>query len=240
MDPAFRLLGPIAVLEEGREVPIGAPRLRTLLSALLVNANQTVTFSELVLWLWGGEPPAQPQRALHTAVSRLRSVLGPKAALQTVTGGYRLDVADEQLDLSRFRALAAAGTLEDLQAALQLWEGEALTGALDYPVVRDQREVLQEEWIRVTEQLIDARLALQEHAELVPELTALTKQYPLRERFWGSTPVRRSAASTWPCWPGRTRDRRRLPGSGRCIGSSRSTSETSSAGRKKSTPSWTG
>lgn len=184
MNPAFRLLGPIAVLEEGREVPIGAPRLRTLLAALLVNANQTVTFSELVLWLWGGEPPAQPQRALHTAVSRLRSVLGPNAALQTVTGGYRLDLADEQLDLSRFRALAAAGTLEDLRAALQLWEGEALTGALDYPVVRDQREVLQEEWIRVTEQLIDARLALQEHAELVPELTALTKQYPLRERFW--------------------------------------------------------
>jgi DNA-binding SARP family transcriptional activator len=184
MDPAFRLLGPIAVIEEGREVPIGAPRLRTLLAALLVNANQTVTFSELVLWLWGGEPPAQPQRALHTAVSRLRSVLGPNAALQTVTGGYRLDLADEQLDLSRFRALAAAGTLDDLRGALLLWEGEALTGALDYPVVRDQREVLQEEWIRVTEQLIDARLAMHEHAELVPELTALTKQYPLRERFW--------------------------------------------------------
>ena len=184
MSPAFRLLGPIAVIEEGREVPIGAPRLRTLLAALLVNANQTVTFSELVLWLWGGEPPAQPQRALHTAVSRLRAVLGPDAGLQTVTGGYRLDLEDDQLDLSRFRALAAAGTMEDLTAALRLWEGEALTGALDYPVVRDQRDVLQEEWIRVTEQLIDARLTLREHAELVPELTALTKQYPLRERFW--------------------------------------------------------
>ncbi|GAA1602041.1 BTAD domain-containing putative transcriptional regulator [Kribbella sancticallisti] len=184
MSPAFRLLGPIAVLEEGLEIPIGAPRLRTLLAALLVNANQTVTFSELVLWLWGGEPPAQPQRALHTAMSRLRAVLGPNAGLHTVTGGYRLDVEDEQLDLRQFRVLAAAGTIEDLTAALKLWEGEALTGALDYPVVRDQREVLQEEWIRVTEQLIDARLALREHAELVPELTALTKQYPLRERFW--------------------------------------------------------
>jgi DNA-binding SARP family transcriptional activator len=184
MPPTFRLLGPIAVLEEGTEVPIGAPRLRTLLAALLVNANQTVTFSELVLWLWGGEPPAQPQRALHTAVSRLRAVLGPQAGLQTVIGGYRLDVADEQLDLRRFRLLAASGTIDDLTAALQLWVSEPLTGALDYPVVRDQRSVLQEEWLRVTEQLMDARLALREHTELVPELTALTKQYPLRERFW--------------------------------------------------------
>ncbi|WBQ07025.1 AfsR/SARP family transcriptional regulator [Kribbella sp. CA-293567] len=165
-------------------MPIGAPRLRTLLAALLINANQTVTFSELVLWLWGGEPPAHPQRALHTAVSRLRAVLGPESGLQTVIGGYRLDVDDEQLDLRRFRLLAAAGTIADLTAALRLWVGEPLTGALDYPVVRDQRSVLQEEWLRVTEQLMDARLALREHAELVPELTALTKQYPLRERFW--------------------------------------------------------
>ncbi len=184
MNPAFRLLGPIAVLEEGRAVPIGAPRLRTLLAALLVNANQTVTFSELVLWLWGGEPPAQPQRALHTTVSRLRAILGPDSGLQTVIGGYRLDVDDDQLDLRQFRLLAAAGTIDDLTAALRLWEGAPLTGALDYPVVRDQRMVLQEEWLRVTEQLIDARLALREHTELIPELTSLTKQYPLRERFW--------------------------------------------------------
>ncbi|NEA32241.1 BTAD domain-containing putative transcriptional regulator [Streptomyces sp. SID13031] len=184
MSPTFRLLGPIAVLDDGTEVPIGAPRLRTLLAALLVSANQTVTFSELVLWLWGGEPPAQPQRALHTAVSRLRAVLGPDAGLQTVIGGYRLDVEDNQLDLRQFRRLAASEATDDLTAALRLWRGEPLTGALDYPVVRDERSVLQEEWLRVTEQLIDARLALREHAELVPELTALTKQYPLWERFW--------------------------------------------------------
>lgn len=184
MSPVFRLLGPIAVLEEGTEVPIGAPRLRNLLAALLVNANQTVTFPELVLWLWGGEPPTRPQRALHTAVSRLRAVLGPEAGLQTVIGGYRLDVEDHQLDLRQFRVLAAAGSIESLTAALRLWEGEPLTGTLDYPVVRDQRAVLQEEWLRATEQLIDARLALGEHTQLVPELTALTKQYPLRERFW--------------------------------------------------------
>ncbi len=44
--------------------------------------------------------------------------------------------------------------------------------------------MLQEEWLRATEQLIDARLPWASMLELVPELTALTKQYPLRERFW--------------------------------------------------------
>ncbi|ONI71966.1 SARP family transcriptional regulator [Kribbella sp. ALI-6-A] len=184
MTTAYRLLGPIAVLEEGREIRIGAPRLRTLLAALLANANQTVTASELVHWLWGGEPPAQPQRALHTAVFRLRGLLGPSTHLETVAGGYRLRLQPGQLDLDRFRQLAAAGTVDSLTEALRLWNGEPLTGALDHPVVVDQRAVLVEQWLRVTEQLVDARLEQGEHNELIVDLTALTKQYPLRERFW--------------------------------------------------------
>jgi DNA-binding SARP family transcriptional activator len=184
MSLVFRILGPVTVLEEGREIPIGAPRLRTLLAALLVNANQTVSAAELVQWLWDGEPPAQPLRALHTAVSRLRSVVGPELGLRHHAGGYRLDVSPGHLDLCRFRLLAAAGTADDLAEALRLWQGEPLTGAHDYAVVRDKRAVLQEEWLRAAEQLVDARLALREYADLIPELTSLTKRYPLRERFW--------------------------------------------------------
>jgi DNA-binding SARP family transcriptional activator len=184
MSLVFRILGRVTVLEEGREIPIGAPRLRTLLAALLVNANQTVSAAELVQWLWDGEPPAQPLRALHTAVSRLRGVVGPELGLRHHAGGYRLDVSPGDLDLCRFRLLAAAGTADDLTEALRLWQGEPLTGAHDYAVVRDKRAVLQEEWLRAAEQLVDARLALREYAELIPELTSLTKRYPLRERFW--------------------------------------------------------
>jgi DNA-binding SARP family transcriptional activator len=184
MSPDFRILGRITVLEEGREIPIGAPRLRTLLAALLVNANQTVSAAELIQWLWDGDPPAHPLRALHTAVSRLRGVVGPELGLRHHAGGYRLDVPPGSLDLYRFRSLAAAGTADDLAEALRLWQGEPLTGAHDSAVVRDKRAVLQEEWLRAAEQLVDARLALREYAELIPELTSLTKRYPLRERFW--------------------------------------------------------
>ncbi|WP_112244116.1 AfsR/SARP family transcriptional regulator [Kribbella monticola] len=184
MSPVFRILGPITVLEEGREIPIGAPRLRTLLAALLVNANQTVSAAELIQWLWDGEPPAQPQRALQTAVSRLRGVIGPGLDLRHHAGGYRLEVPAGGLDLCQFRLLTAAGTADALAEALRLWQGEPLTGAHDYAVVRDKRAVLQEEWLRAAEQLVDARLALREYAELIPELTSLTKRFPLRERFW--------------------------------------------------------
>ena len=34
------------------------------------------------------------------------------------------------------------------------------------------------------EKLVDARLALGEHAAVIAELTLLTKQHPLRERIW--------------------------------------------------------
>ena len=184
MSPVFRILGPVTVLEEGREIPIGAPRLRTLLAALLVNANQTTSAAELIQWLWDGEPPAHPQRALHSAVSRLRGLIGPGLGLRHQAGGYRLEVDPGDLDLCQFRELTAAGTADALTEALRLWQGEPLTGAHDSAVVRDKRAVLQEEWLRAAEQLVDARLALREYADLIPELTSLTKQYPLRERFW--------------------------------------------------------
>lgn len=184
MTPDFRILGPITVLEEGREISIGAPRLRTLLAALLVNANQTVSAAELVQWLWDGEPPAQPQRALQTAVSRLRGLIGPGLSLRHHAGGYRLEVPAGSLDLCRFRLLAATATADALAEALRLWQGEPLTGAHDSAAVRDKRAVLQEEWLRAAEQLVDARLTLREYAELIPELTSLTRRYPLRERFW--------------------------------------------------------
>ena len=186
MSPVFRILGPITVLEEGREIPIGAPRLRTLLAALLVNANQTTSAAELVQWLWDGEPPAHPQRALHSAVSRLRGLIGPELGLRHQAGGYRLEVDPGGLDLCRFRELTAAGTADGLAEALRLWQGEPLTGAHDSAVVRDKRAVLQEEWLRAAEQLVDARLALREYADLIPELTSLTRAVPVAGALLGA------------------------------------------------------
>lgn len=188
----YRILGPVSVQDGDRELRIGAPGLRSLLAALLVRPGRTVTAGELVDWVWGTEPPGQPQRALHTAVSRLRGRLGPELGehLRTVPGGYRLDADVEQIDLAYFRKLVSTAadtpeeTAELLGRALSLWHGEPLTGLPDQPAVLDQRTVLEEERLRVTEQLVDVRLELGQHAELVAELTELTRRHPLRERYW--------------------------------------------------------
>ena len=38
----FRVLGPLGVVIDGQPVPLGSPKLRTVLAALLVDANSVV------------------------------------------------------------------------------------------------------------------------------------------------------------------------------------------------------
>ena len=88
--------------------------------------------------LWGDSPPEDAEAALQAHVSRLRKALpGADGLLVTRPPGYVLEIAPEQLDLVRFRALARAGRhlLEDgdpeaavrtLRDALALWRGPRL------------------------------------------------------------------------------------------------------------------
>ncbi|WP_020387222.1 AfsR/SARP family transcriptional regulator [Kribbella catacumbae] len=188
MELRFRVLGPTEVRVDGVVLPLKGKRLRALLTTLLVQPNTVVTIDNLIEQLWAGEPPANPEPALHTAVSRLRAALGPAAELiKTVPGGYRIEVSEEQLDLTEFRALVAAAEAtvqlreraDILTRALDLWRDVPWLGSAD-----DSRDWLIEDRLRAMEKLVDARLALGEHAAVIAELTLLTKQHPLRERGW--------------------------------------------------------
>ena len=98
----YRLLGPLAVIVDGRPIPVGSGRLRSLLAALLLRAGDIVSVDELVGPLWSDRPPENPRKSLHTLVARLRKVLGPAAGdLQTHPQGYRLLVPSGALDLDR-------------------------------------------------------------------------------------------------------------------------------------------
>jgi len=71
-----------------------------------------------------------------------------------------------------------------LRRALDLWRGRPLDGL---PVDADpdgRLVVAAERRLVAIEILIDARLALGEHAELAAELRALVEENPLRERLW--------------------------------------------------------
>ncbi len=90
-----------------------------------------VSAEALIEAAWPQGQPHDPRAALHTVISRLRSLLGGDAIVAE-TGGYRLDVPAEAVDARRFErvcreSVAAppeqAAALLDL--ALELWRGPA-------------------------------------------------------------------------------------------------------------------
>ena len=190
----FRVLGPLDVVDDaGKSIPVPGARQRALLAALLLHANETVARDRLMDELWGDEPPASGAKALQVAVSQLRKTLGD-GVLQTRPGGYALGVGPNGLDVSRFerlreeaRASLAAGDAEQaadtLRRALGLWRGPALADVAYETFARVEAERLEELRLGALEERIYADLARGRHAELVPELEALARTHPFRERL---------------------------------------------------------
>jgi DNA-binding SARP family transcriptional activator/energy-coupling factor transporter ATP-binding protein EcfA2 len=197
----FLVLGPLEVVVAGRPVALPAAKHRTLLAALLVHANQVVSSDRLVDALWGEQPPATATKTLQTYVSQLRRELEPQArpgawrALQTVDGGYRLQVDRDGLDADRFARLVdtgrqALGRGEPAAAAawlregLALWRGPAYGELAGAPVAQAEAARLEELRLVALEGRVDAELGLGRHAELVGELEELVAAEPFRERLW--------------------------------------------------------
>ena len=192
----FGLLGPLAVRDGSRHVSVSAPRQRVLLAALLLNAGRVVSLDALGETLWEGQLPAGARGALHSAVQRLRSTLGPSGAdlVETRPPGYLIKVGDGEFDVREFGVLAARGHAAAgagawghaaglLREALALWRGDPLA---DVPsqLLRD-REVpaLEDQRLQALVARIDADLHLGRHGEVVAELRQLVAAHPLQEQF---------------------------------------------------------
>src|SRR5262245_21959886 len=104
------VLGELTVEVDGRPVEVGGARLRTLLIRLAIEPGRLVAGEQLAEALWpGGTAPADPANAVQSLVSRLRKALGGHPALESGTGGYRLNIRGEDVDARRFERLAAEG-----------------------------------------------------------------------------------------------------------------------------------
>ena len=103
MEMEFRLLGRLAVSYGGLELPVRQGKQRALLAGLLLRANRTVLIGELAETLWGAEPPPSAEMTIRNHVRRLRDALGAagRARVATVPGGYLVNVAVGELDVSR-------------------------------------------------------------------------------------------------------------------------------------------
>jgi predicted ATPase/DNA-binding SARP family transcriptional activator len=191
-DVRVELLGPFEIRDrDGAVVEVPGVRLRALLAALALEPGRIVTRTRLVDWIWGRQPPADEVNALQALVSRLRRVL-PDGVIEADAGGYRLAVAPDAVDVSRFeqlvgqaRAAEPAARADLLRSALGLWRGKAMadialrgSDVFDAAVVR-----LDELHVAALSDRVDADIRLGRGSELVSELTGLVATYPLREGF---------------------------------------------------------
>src|SRR5262245_7277882 len=114
----FRILGPLEVRDEDREVPLRGGKERALLALLLVNANRTLPLDRIVDALWDDDVPETAQKMVQVYVSRLRKVL-PADILRTRAPGYLVAVEEGELDLHRFE-----GAVAKARAALEAGQAE--------------------------------------------------------------------------------------------------------------------
>lgn len=114
--------------------------------------------------------------------------------------GYLLVLEPGELDLDCFEELlraareAAGGgdpaaAASALRVALALWRGPALGDVLYEPFAVAEAEGLEERRLVALEERFDADLSAGGGAELVPELEALVRKHPLRERLLGQLMV---------------------------------------------------
>jgi DNA-binding SARP family transcriptional activator/tetratricopeptide (TPR) repeat protein len=188
----IRILGPLQVVDDGRDVTPARPKQRALLALLLLRANEVVANDDLVEALWGTEPPETAQTAVQGHVSALRKLLGAES-IETRAPGYALRLRPDLTDIGRFDALLGEAKREPnpraradlLRAALELFRGEPLSDFRYEAFARDEIGRLEELRLTAIEERIEAELELGGHSDVVAELERLVVANPLRERLRG-------------------------------------------------------
>jgi DNA-binding SARP family transcriptional activator/tetratricopeptide (TPR) repeat protein len=186
------------VEQAGTEIPIRASKVRTLLAALLMEANTPVSMDRLVDAVWQGRPPASNSASMYNHMMRLRRFLGEEAdgRIRAVAPGYLIRVEPGELDSDRFVALCAEGRAAaqggdwdqasgSLSSALQLWYGQPLADVVGMHGYDSEIQQLVEARTQALEDRIEADLHLGRHHEVISELRALAMEHPLREGVQG-------------------------------------------------------
>ncbi|MFD7904971.1 BTAD domain-containing putative transcriptional regulator [Kitasatospora sp. NPDC059747] len=199
-DPArlrFSVLGPLTAEAAGRPLALGAPKQRLVLAVLLSRANTAVPVDVLTEAVWPDEPPRTARKNLQVYISTLRTLLGrgdgPDRLVHSAAG-YLLRVAEPELDVLRFRALARAGRAAAdsgalapaarlLRQALDLWQGPPLADLRRSPAVEAEAERLEARCLGVHEDWAETELELGNAAAVAEDLADLAERHPLRERL---------------------------------------------------------
>jgi DNA-binding SARP family transcriptional activator len=194
----FQVLGPTEARQAGEAIPLSGARRRALVTRLLLDAGRTVSAEALLEDVWGDEAPPAALATLQSHISQLRKVLGGR--LQRSATGYILRLDAASLDAAEFEGRVANGASRlaegdaeaaewSLRQALSLWRGRALQEVADRPWAQPEAERLEELKGSAVEHLLEARLALGEREQVVPDAELAVKEYPLREQRWATLMV---------------------------------------------------
>jgi len=196
-------------LSEPRVCVLGEPRLcsgageslvtgrpgRVLVA--LLTTEDGLTLDQLADLVWSGDPPKSSRAALHVHLGSLRKLLAeapPGLTVERRGGRYGLARCDWEFDvaladdlsvragemLSNGEANAAA---EHLQAALDLWTGEAFT-VVGEEVSATAAYRLQLVRLDLEEQLVEALLEADEPTRAEALAVRFIETEPYRERRW--------------------------------------------------------
>jgi len=188
-----RLLGPVDVVVDGAMRPVRGLRRKAVLAVLALHRGEIVSTDRLIDTVWGEAAPSTAVNTVQSHVSHLRQVLGSKAAILARPPGYVLDLGEDATDVEVAERLIRHGArsadradgARQLRAALALWRGRPLVDVAGLAWLEEQAGRLDQLWLHATQALIEIRLALGEHAQLLPELEDLVRQHPFDEQLHG-------------------------------------------------------
>ncbi len=189
----FSILGSLEIRDDDERLVCVSRRLhRSMLALLLLNAGQPCSVAGLSAALWGDSPPLSPEVSLRSCVYGIRKLLPDSRRVRThPSSGYLIEVQPGELDLHTFRDLMGTGR-DALDAGNPLDAATALAQALDQwrdPPVADLPDVREKDRLldqrrEAQDALMDARLALGRHRQVLAELRSIVTADPLREHAW--------------------------------------------------------
>ncbi|MCO1581923.1 AfsR/SARP family transcriptional regulator [Crossiella sp. SN42] len=194
----FEILGRLRVASQAGPQFLTAPKREVVLATLLLRANQVVSVEKLVTEVWGQVPPRTATAALHVHVSQLRKYLAESCGLDnrilTCSPGYLIRVGPGELDLDVFQAEVARGrelvrggrheeAVAVFHTALAMLREPALNEINGGSIITSFLSWLEEVRLECLELLVESKLALGWHRELVSHLHSLVREDPLHEGF---------------------------------------------------------
>lgn len=185
----IRLLGTFDIRRCGASVELAGAHARTIVAVLALAAGSPVTADAVAGRLWPDRDPRDVRASIHTAMRRLRRVLGNDAIISR-SGGYALardhvwvDVAEFEAGASGVLAAGPPASLSDVHRLLGLWRGAPFADGYSESLTRLEAPILEETYLAVVELRVDLELRSWDGSSrgLVSELRSLVAAHPLRE-----------------------------------------------------------